>query len=133
MVSKNGFLLFELTIGLVLLFFLLLTSTYYIVQVKNIQRAYINRIEAFLMARNSAEKLYAGNNTEAKDARAIFNLAINRKNLIIEQKAQRESSSDLVMHTIKVAWKDNLKNSTLSLYCIIPEKEVITKKENNNE
>jgi hypothetical protein len=124
MALKNGFLLCELIVGLTLLLFLIFFSTYYIVQLKNIQWAYINRLDAFLIARNTAEKLYARNSAPEidgtlKNNKTDFTLTINKSEVKIE--GAIDPSDKLTVSTITVHWKERQRKNHLVFYSVTLE------------
>jgi len=63
MKPKNGFLLIELMIGLSVSTFFILIITHYIIEVKVTQQKALQRVEAFSIARNEAEKAIAKKNS----------------------------------------------------------------------
>lgn len=61
MKAKNGFLLVELMIGLLVSTFFTIIITHYIIEVKSTQQKALEKIENFSSARNTAEKDFAKN------------------------------------------------------------------------
>jgi len=59
--AKNGFLLVELMIGLLVSTFFMIIITHYIIEVKSTQQKALEKIENFSSARNTAEKDFAKN------------------------------------------------------------------------
>lgn len=58
---KPGFLLVELTIGLLVSTVFILIITHYIIEVKTTQQKAIIKMESFSIARNDKEKAYTKN------------------------------------------------------------------------
>lgn len=61
MKAKNGFLLVELMIGLLVSTFFTIIITHYIIEVKSAQQKALEKIENFSSARNKAERDLAKN------------------------------------------------------------------------
>jgi Tfp pilus assembly protein PilW len=56
---KNGFLLIELMLGLLLSIFFIVIITHYIIEAKNAQQKALHLVESFSTARNEREMAYA--------------------------------------------------------------------------
>jgi hypothetical protein len=56
MKAKNGFLLIELMIGLLITTFFMIIITHYIIEVKSAQQKALGKIESFSTTRNETER-----------------------------------------------------------------------------
>ena len=59
MMSKNGFLLVELMVGLTVSMFFIVITIHYIIEVKAVQQQALQKMERISLERNEREKIMA--------------------------------------------------------------------------
>jgi len=114
MIVKDGFLLIELMIGLILSIFLILIITHYIFEVRNVQQEAIARIEALTLARNTIEKIIAHKGVIGSSL-----LPQAHKFVITttqEPFMEQQGNNSFIMNKVTVKWKKNNKNRSVSIY-----------------
>jgi Tfp pilus assembly protein PilW len=65
--AKNGFLLIELMLGLMISIFFILIITHYIIEVKITQQQALKTIEIFSLTRNQSEKIITQKNSDTNE------------------------------------------------------------------
>lgn len=115
---KNGFLLIELMIGLTLALFLIVISSHYIIQLKNIQQAALLRIEALSLARIYAEKI-STSQTINVDSHPLFTVHLSQCPYVLPN-----NPVTITMNDIGITWTmQNQKHSLhLHTYCLMERK-----------
>ena|SRR5436190_24111407 len=117
MIAKNGFLLIELMISSMLVFFIIFIIAHYIIEIKNIQQEALIKTELLSTARNFIEKIIAFQNTMQLLDDPNFTINLQEKEIFINNEKNKQKISHMI--TIFVEPKKNFRMKSCRLYAYI--------------
>ena len=116
MTFKDGFLLIELMIGLVILFFFILIITHYIIEIKNTQQTALENAQALNYVRNQLEKIKAGHDISSHHNKNDISQKFFISFLYTNHVLQDDNNTKVQLVQIINTWKNFKKEKTLSLF-----------------
>jgi len=120
MTAKNGFLLIELMISSMLVFFIIFIIAHYIIEIKNIQQEALIKIELLSTARNFTEKIIAFQDTMQLLDDPNFIINLQDKEIFIHNNEKNKQKTSH-MTTVFVKTKNNCYMRCCKLCAYIPQ------------